>query len=147
MISRLNDAKSKLKRCVFGCSVRIGNSSELEPDEFIFFFLKFDFDKETVYFRLTCFIFFMNENNISSLVVSNLSFNVAEGHLKEIFENYGKIIDVKLSRNKFGQSLQWALITFETPEMMNNAILNMNGGQIDGLVIAVRQADPNIDNI
>ena len=89
----------------------------------------------------------MNENNISSLVVSNLSFNVAEGHLKEIFENYGKIIDVKLSRNKFGQSLQWALITFETPEMMNNAILNMNGGQIDGLVIAVRQADPNIDNI
>lgn len=89
----------------------------------------------------------MNENSLAStLIVSNLSFNVAEGHLKEIFENYGKITDVKLSRNKFGQSLQWALITFVTPEMMNEAISNMNGGQIDGLVITVRQADPNIDH-
>lgn len=89
----------------------------------------------------------MDENNIkSTLVVSNLSFNVAEGHLREIFENYGQITELKLSRNKFGQSLQWALITYSTPEMMDEAISNMNGGQIDGLVITVRQADPNIDH-
>lgn len=90
----------------------------------------------------------MDDNRfISTLIVSNLSFNVAEGHLREIFENYGQITDVKLSKNKFGQSLQWALITFSTPEMMEEAISNMNGGQIDGLVISVRQADPNIDHI
>ncbi|OHT02795.1 hypothetical protein TRFO_29995 [Tritrichomonas foetus] len=85
-------------------------------------------------------------NNINNtVVVSNLSFNVAEGHLKEIFETYGKVEDVKLAKNKFGHSLQWALITYETTEMVEEAINYLNGGQIDGLTITVRKPDPNID--
>ena len=83
----------------------------------------------------------------NTIVISNLTLNVAEGHLKEIFGNYGAITNIKLARNSFGQSLKWAFMTFENAEMMNNAIHYMNGGQIDGLVISVRIADPNVDHL
>ena len=81
----------------------------------------------------------------STVVVSNLSFNVVEGHVKEIFENFGKVSSVKIARNKFGHSLQWATVTFESQDMAENAIKRMNGGQIDGVEITVKQADPNVD--
>lgn len=83
----------------------------------------------------------MSSSNI--VHVSNLSYNVAECHLKEIFGTCGKIIDVQIARNQHEQSLRWALVTFEDEEMASDAIDYLHEGQIDGLTIYVRYATQN----
>ena len=72
------------------------------------------------------------------LVVGNLTRNVSEEHIKEIFGHYGALKSVDLAMDKtVNLPKGFAHVEFEKHEEAEKAIEFMNGAQIDGN--AVRQ--------
>ena len=82
-----------------------------------------------------------------TICITGLSFNVNENHIKEIFSRCAKVANSKIARNKFGQSLGWGIVEFADLTDASEPISFMNGGQIDGCVVTVREADPEKDKI
>lgn len=77
----------------------------------------------------------------TKVFIENLTRNVNQGHLLEIFGVYGRI------RRVFCKSERgWAAVEYEGVEAVERAILCMDGGQIDGDVVKVsvfRQRHPD----
>merc|ERR1719210_653419 len=72
------------------------------------------------------------------LSVSNLSRNVNEDHLREIFGNYGKVREATLAIDKaVGLPKGYAYVEFSSEREAERAISYLNGGQIDGNVVKV----------
>ena len=70
------------------------------------------------------------------VAVSNLSRNVNEEHLKEIFGNYGKVKEANLAIDKTaGLPKGYAYVEFYEERDADRAISHLNTGQIDGNVI------------
>ena len=85
-----------------------------------------------------------NAFNITIVVVHNISPNLTEQHIKEIFSHYGNIRDVYIAINEDTKvKKDYAFIEFENREDAEQAELYMNGGQIDGLIIKVEILDQN----
>lgn len=79
-----------------------------------------------------------NPYNMTIVVVYNISPNLSEEHIKEIFSNYGEIKDVYIAINEETKvKKDYAFIEFTNRNDAENAELYMNGGQIDGLIIKV----------
>ena len=79
-----------------------------------------------------------NTFNITIVVVYNVSPNLTEQHIKEIFSHYGNIRDVYIAINEETKvKKDYAFIEFTNRNDAENAELYMNGGQIDGLIIKV----------
>ncbi|CAD2104562.1 hypothetical protein YYG_01939 [Plasmodium vinckei petteri] len=78
------------------------------------------------------------------LYVYNLTKNTSVEHLKEIFMNFGKLVDVNYVSNddnlnkEENDNLVYAKIEFENPDDAKTAIEYMDGGQIDGKTISVK---------
>lgn len=71
-------------------------------------------------------------------VIHNITPNVTEAHLKEIFSNYGEVKEVYIPINKETQlKKNYAFIEFVKKECAEKAQLYMDEGQIDGKVIRV----------
>jgi len=76
------------------------------------------------------------------LVVHNITPNVTEEHLKEIFSNYGQINEVYIPINEDTQLKKtYAFIEFVTLENAKKAELYMDEGQIDGKIVRVEIID------
>eukprot|EP01037_Dinobryon_pediforme_P041750 gene41750-51710_t len=86
----------------------------------------------------------------SSLFVSNLTRNVTKEHLEEIFGSYGEVRIVKVNSkesrpNQLGRiegsialsKTLTAIVTFQRDRDAEQALINMDGGQIDGNLIKV----------
>ena len=85
-----------------------------------------------------------NTFNITIVVVHNVSPNLTEQHIKEIFSHYGNIRDVYIAINEDTKvKKDYAFIEFENREDAEEAELYMSGGQIDGLIIKVEILDQN----
>jgi RNA-binding protein with serine-rich domain 1 len=70
------------------------------------------------------------------IFVDNLTRNVHEDHLKEIFEPCGHTLDTKIDRySKTGISKGSATVEFGSLEEATKAVEYMNEGQIDGNII------------
>ena len=77
------------------------------------------------------------------VVIYNITPNVSEGHLKEIFSNYGEIKEVYIPINKETQlKKNYAFIEFTKKENAEKAQLYMDEGQIDGKVVKVEILSP-----
>ncbi|KAH9300455.1 hypothetical protein KI387_012038, partial [Taxus chinensis] len=73
------------------------------------------------------------------LHIGNLSRNVNEAHLKEIFSNFGEVVNVELSMDRVVQLPKgYGYVEFKTRPDAEKALLHMNGGQVDGNVITAR---------
>eukprot|EP00359_Climacostomum_virens_P006301 CAMPEP_0204917948 /NCGR_PEP_ID=MMETSP1397-20131031/15646_1 /ASSEMBLY_ACC=CAM_ASM_000891 /TAXON_ID=49980 /ORGANISM="Climacostomum Climacostomum virens, Strain Stock W-24" /LENGTH=121 /DNA_ID=CAMNT_0052090969 /DNA_START=94 /DNA_END=458 /DNA_ORIENTATION=+ len=75
-----------------------------------------------------------------TLKVTNLTGNVHEGHLKEIFGHYGVVnkAEVAVKQGKDGKLKRgFGFVEFEYWDAADEAIECMDGGQIDGNRIAV----------
>ncbi|ANQ08064.1 RNA binding protein [Plasmodium coatneyi] len=79
------------------------------------------------------------------LYVHNLTKNVSEDHLKEIFMNFGNLKDVHISLNEEnvtgtngGGKFISAKVKFENEMDAKVAKEYMNGGQIDGKTISIK---------
>lgn len=75
--------------------------------------------------------------NLCCVYIENLSQNVNENHLNEIFSIYGKVIKIFKYKdiNSSKRKKLSALIQFEKLEEAENAHKCLNGGQIDGLCV------------
>jgi len=86
----------------------------------------------------------MEEKN--KLFVGNLSFDIDDNRLAEIFRSASeeiKIVDVRVIIDKFsGKSKGFGFVTLETEEMAQTAIGLLNGQEVDGRQIFVNIAKP-----
>lgn len=70
------------------------------------------------------------------MVVGNLTRNVTEEHLKEIFGTFGKLASVELAMDRaVNLPRGFAHVEYESASDATKAVEHMHEGQIDGNVI------------
>ncbi|CAA7260190.1 unnamed protein product [Cyclocybe aegerita] len=76
------------------------------------------------------------------IVITNLTRNVVEAHLRTVFSFYGQItkMDVPIF-GKSGQNRGKAALEFSDPSAARKAVSHMDGGQLDGAVLKVELSD------
>jgi len=81
-----------------------------------------------------------------NIYVGNLSFDVTEGALKELFAPFGQVTEVRLIMDKFGgKSKGFGFIEMPSKEEAEKAIEGLNGKDIKGRAMAVNEAKPKTD--
>jgi RNA recognition motif-containing protein len=81
-----------------------------------------------------------------NIYVGNLLFDVTENELKELFEPFGQVTEVRLIMDKFsGKSKGFGFIEMPSKEEAEKAIEGLNGKDMKGRAISVNEAKPKID--
>ena len=76
------------------------------------------------------------------LYVGNLSWGTEEGALRELFEEYGKVIDCYIPVDKeTGQHRGFAFVTMD-PDDALRAADETDGYELDGRILRVNEAQP-----
>ncbi|HYG36457.1 MAG TPA: RNA-binding protein, partial [Clostridia bacterium] len=79
----------------------------------------------------------------SKLFVGNLSFEVTENDLQDLFAAYGPVTDVNLMTDRAtGRSRGFAFVTMATPEGAQAAIQGTSGKDLKGRSLTVNEARP-----
>lgn len=75
------------------------------------------------------------------LFVGSLSWNTDDQGLREAFEKFGTIEDVKVVTDRdTGRSRGFGFVSFTDSESAQRAIEEMNGAELDGRTLAVNEA-------
>jgi RNA recognition motif-containing protein len=86
------------------------------------------------------FFIFMN------IYISNLSFKVEDGDLRQLFEEYGEVSSAKVVTDKFtGRSRGFGFVEMPDNDASLKAIEELNQAEYDGRVINVNEARPRED--
>jgi len=81
-----------------------------------------------------------------NVYVGNLLFNVTENELKELFEPFGQVTEVRLIMDKFtGKSKGFGFIEMPSKDEAQKAIAALNGKDMKGRAISVNEAKPKTD--
>ena len=81
-----------------------------------------------------------------NIYVGNLLFDVSESDLREAFEKFGEITEVRLIMDKFsGKSKGFGFVEMPSKEEAEKAIEEMNGKEFMGREITVSEAKPKTD--
>jgi len=76
------------------------------------------------------------------LFVGGLSWGTSEEGLRQAFEPYGELTDVKLIVDRYsGRSRGFGFVTFANAEEAEQAMAQMNGTQLDGRSLRVNLAE------
>ena len=76
----------------------------------------------------------------NKIFVGGLNYEIDEARLKEIFQNYGKIINLRIVRNHIDKTSRgFGFVTFESSESAQKA-LELDNELIDGRLIGVKIA-------
>ena len=79
----------------------------------------------------------------TKLFIGNLSFNVTEVQLQELFAEFGVVSPVDMIMDRFnGRPRGFAFVTMETPAMAEAAIKALHGKNVDGRDLTVNVARP-----
>ncbi|XP_043715709.1 organelle RRM domain-containing protein 6, chloroplastic [Telopea speciosissima] len=79
----------------------------------------------------------------TKLYVSGLSFRTTEESLRNAFQNFGNLVEVKLVMDRIANRPRgFAFLRYATKEESNKAIEGMHGKFLDGRVIFVEVAKP-----
>ena len=82
-----------------------------------------------------------------NIYVGNLDFKVDENDLKDIFEEYGSVEDVKVIKDKFsGRSKGFGFITMNDSAEGNKAIAELNGTTYENREMVVNEAREKRDS-
>ena len=77
------------------------------------------------------------------IYVGNVSFGASEGDLQEAFEQFGAVSSVKIITDReTGRSRGFAFITMDNDDEAKAAIEGLNGQELDGRELSVREATP-----
>ncbi len=77
------------------------------------------------------------------LFVAKLPQNVTSERLKAMFESYGQVIDAKVIMDRdTGMSKCYGFVDMATEEGARSAIENLNGTEMDGKEVLVKESDP-----
>jgi RNA recognition motif-containing protein len=81
-----------------------------------------------------------------NLYVGNLLFNVSENDLRNAFEPFGQVTEVRLIMDKFsGKSKGFGFIEMPSKDEAEKAIREMNGKEFMGRTLNVNVAKPKTD--
>jgi RNA recognition motif-containing protein len=81
-----------------------------------------------------------------NVYVGNLLFDVTENELKELFEPFGQVTEVRLIMDKFtGKSKGFGFIEMPSKEEAQKAIEGLNGKDMKGRAMTVNEAKPKTD--
>ena len=81
-----------------------------------------------------------------NIYVGNMSFDVSESELREAFEQFGEITEVRLIMDKFsGKSKGFCFIEMPNKEEAQKAIEEMNEKEFKGRALNVSEAKPKVD--
>ena len=81
-----------------------------------------------------------------NIYVGNLLFDVSESDLREAFEKFGEITEVRLIMDKFsGKSKGFGFVEMPSKEEAEKAIEEMNGKDLKGRALNVNEARPKTD--
>jgi RNA recognition motif-containing protein len=79
----------------------------------------------------------------TKLFVGNLSFDVTENDLQDLFVPFGPVNEVNLMTDRAtGRSRGFAFVTMSTPEGAQAAIQGMAGKDVKGRALTVNEARP-----
>jgi cold-inducible RNA-binding protein len=82
----------------------------------------------------------------TKLFVGNLSYNVTENDLEDLFTQYGTVTEVNLMLDRAsGRSRGFAFVTMETKEAADAATQALNGKNWEGRNLSVNEARPRED--
>jgi len=78
-----------------------------------------------------------------NIFISNLSYEVADGDLRHLFEEFGEVSSAKVMTDRFsGRSKGFGFVEMPDNEASLKAIAKLNQVEYDGKVIAVAEARP-----
>lgn len=81
-----------------------------------------------------------------NLYVGNLVFDVSEDDLRQAFEKFGQVTEVRLIMDKFsGKSKGFGFIEMPNKEEADKAIEEMNGKEFQGRALSVNVAKPKTE--
>lgn len=76
-----------------------------------------------------------------NIFIGNLSFNLSEDELKEVFEEYGEVSSAKIITDKYsGRSKGFGFVEMSDNEQATKAIEALNGADVKGRNINVNEA-------
>jgi len=77
------------------------------------------------------------------IYVGNLSYDVTEDELRQLFESYGEIHSIKIIKDRYtGRSKGFGFIEMPVEDDANTAISNVNGTSLNGRELKVNKAQP-----
>lgn len=80
---------------------------------------------------------------VKNLFVGNLPYSVTEDKLGSLFSQCGEVVSAKIIIDKYtGQSRGFAFVEMSTEEQAQEAIKKLNGADMDGRQITVKEALP-----
>lgn len=82
--------------------------------------------------------FKMEDDGSTRLHVENLTLNIEQAHLSEIFGHYGSVVSVDLPKQR-DLSTGYAIICMETAVDALKAQAHLDGGQLDGNLLRVNR--------
>ena len=77
------------------------------------------------------------------IYVGNISFGLTEGDLQDAFEQFGAVSQLKIVTDReTGRSRGFAFVTMDSADEARAAIEGLNGQDLDGRELSVREATP-----
>ena len=81
-----------------------------------------------------------------NIYVSNLSFNIQDGDLKDFFAPYGEVTSAKIINDReTGKSRGFGFVEMSDDTASKKAIAELDGSAVDGRNIKVMEAKPKED--
>lgn len=79
----------------------------------------------------------------TKLFVGNVSYNVTENDLQDLFAQHGAVTEVNLMLDRMtGRSRGFAFVTMASKEEADKAVEALNGHSLDGRALTVNEARP-----
>ncbi|HEV2339427.1 MAG TPA: RNA-binding protein [Patescibacteria group bacterium] len=79
----------------------------------------------------------------NKLFIGSLDYGTTNGQLEELFATIGKVLSAKVIVDRYtGQGKGFGFVEMETPEIAKEAMNKLNGSQINGRSIVVKEAIP-----
>jgi RNA recognition motif-containing protein len=81
-----------------------------------------------------------------NIYVGNLSFDVAEENLRQVFEPFGQVSSITIIKDKYsGQSRGFGFVEMPNRTEAQAAIENLNGKEVLGRQLNINEARPRND--
>ncbi len=82
-----------------------------------------------------------------NIYIANLSYDVKDNDLKELFEGHGKVDSAKIITDKFsGRSRGFGFVEMANNEEATDAISKLNNTEFHGKMLTVAEAKPKTEN-
>ncbi len=83
----------------------------------------------------------------NKLYVGNLSYNVGDSELEQLFASFGTVSSAKIITDRdTGRSKGFGFVEMGTDDEASAAITGLNGKEVDGRALTVNEAKPKTDN-